>query len=265
MLTTRFVNGAPNWLDVGTSDIDGAISFYRDLFGWQFRSAGPDSGGYGFFQLAGRTVAGGMQTTSEQGRRPGPSTSGAPTPRPPPRPPSRRAAACCSGPWTCWARAAWPSSPTPPVCPSASGSRGGPRGSTWPGSRAHCAGSSCSHRTSPAPPRSTARCWAGSRGRVLPRRYVHLHQPGRRQPADGVRRTGAAGRRSRGSGVGGISAAVLRGHRHRRRRTRDSGARRHRPDAPDGCAGVGRIARLADPYGARFAVITSAPQEPGQG
>ena len=67
MLTTRFVNGAPNWLDVGTSDIDGAITFYGGLFGWQFQSAGPDAGGYGFFQLDGRTVAGGMQTTPEQG------------------------------------------------------------------------------------------------------------------------------------------------------------------------------------------------------
>ncbi|MGI5135022.1 MULTISPECIES: VOC family protein [unclassified Streptomyces] len=67
MLTTRFVNGAPNWLDVGTPDIDGAISFYGGLFGWQFQSAGPDAGGYGFFQLAGRTAAGGMQTTPEQG------------------------------------------------------------------------------------------------------------------------------------------------------------------------------------------------------
>ncbi|CCK26089.1 hydroxylase [Streptomyces davaonensis JCM 4913] len=67
MLTTRFVQGAPNWVDVGTSDIEGATSFYRALFGWEFRSAGPDSGGYGFFQLDGRTVAGGMQTTPEQG------------------------------------------------------------------------------------------------------------------------------------------------------------------------------------------------------
>jgi predicted enzyme related to lactoylglutathione lyase len=67
MLTTRFVNGAPNWIDVGTSDIDGAISFYGGLFGWRFQSAGPDSGGYGFFQLDGKTAAGGMQTTPEQG------------------------------------------------------------------------------------------------------------------------------------------------------------------------------------------------------
>ncbi|MGW2619475.1 VOC family protein [Streptomyces sp. NPDC001500] len=67
MLTTRFVDGAPNWIDVGTTDIDGATAFYRALFGWSFRSAGPDAGGYGFFQLDGRTVAGGMQTTPEQG------------------------------------------------------------------------------------------------------------------------------------------------------------------------------------------------------
>ncbi|GGV08505.1 hydroxylase [Streptomyces filipinensis] len=67
MLTTRFVNGAPNWIDLGTPDIDGAVSFYGGLFGWQFRSAGPDAGGYGFFQLDGRTVAGGMRSGPEQG------------------------------------------------------------------------------------------------------------------------------------------------------------------------------------------------------
>ncbi|MGW0994461.1 VOC family protein [Streptomyces sp. NPDC002520] len=67
MLTTRFVNGAPNWIDVGSPDLDGATSFYGDLFGWEFRSAGPDAGGYGFFQLGGRTVAGAMPTGPEQG------------------------------------------------------------------------------------------------------------------------------------------------------------------------------------------------------
>ncbi|MEV6177478.1 VOC family protein [Streptomyces sp. NPDC052015] len=67
MLTTRFVNGAPNWIDVGTTDIDRARAFYGALFGWQFRSAGPDAGGYGFFQSDGRTAAGGMQTTPEPG------------------------------------------------------------------------------------------------------------------------------------------------------------------------------------------------------
>ncbi|GAA2659860.1 VOC family protein [Streptomyces vastus] len=67
MLTTRFVNGAPNWVDLGTPDIEGAGSFYRALFGWDFQAGGPEAGGYGFFQLGGRITAGGMQTTEEQG------------------------------------------------------------------------------------------------------------------------------------------------------------------------------------------------------
>ncbi|MFF7858416.1 VOC family protein [Streptomyces sp. NPDC007904] len=67
MLTTRFVDGAPNWIDVGAPDIEGVASFYGGLFGWEFGSAGPDAGGYGFFRLAGRIVAGGMRTTPEQG------------------------------------------------------------------------------------------------------------------------------------------------------------------------------------------------------
>ncbi|MFD0318449.1 VOC family protein [Streptomyces flavalbus] len=67
MFTTRFVGGAPNWLDVGVPDLDGAIDFYGGLFGWRFRSAGPEAGGYGFFQLDGRTVAAGMRTDPEQG------------------------------------------------------------------------------------------------------------------------------------------------------------------------------------------------------
>ncbi|MET8975499.1 VOC family protein [Streptomyces sp. NPDC004539] len=67
MLTTRFVEGAPNWIDLGTPDIKGASEFYGALFGWRFESAGPDAGGYGFFRSDGRTVAAGMETTGEQG------------------------------------------------------------------------------------------------------------------------------------------------------------------------------------------------------
>ncbi|MEU0336261.1 VOC family protein [Streptomyces sp. NPDC006193] len=67
MLTTRFVTGAPNWTDVRAPDLDGATSFYGELFGWRFRPAGPDAGGYGFFQLDGRTVAGGVPAGSDQG------------------------------------------------------------------------------------------------------------------------------------------------------------------------------------------------------
>ncbi|KUN23466.1 hydroxylase [Streptomyces antibioticus] len=67
MLTTRYVTGAPNWVDLGTPDIDGAASFYGALFGWRFEPGPPESGGYGFFQLDGKTVAGGMQTSAEDG------------------------------------------------------------------------------------------------------------------------------------------------------------------------------------------------------
>ncbi|MEU9580342.1 VOC family protein [Streptomyces chilikensis] len=61
MLTTAFVPGSPNWIDLGTPDLDGATAFYGGLFGWRFRSAGPDAGGSGFFTSGGRTVAGGTE------------------------------------------------------------------------------------------------------------------------------------------------------------------------------------------------------------
>ncbi|MEU8378227.1 VOC family protein [Streptosporangium sp. NPDC048865] len=57
MLTTRYVPGAPNWIDLGTPDTEATTAFYGPLFGWSFQSAGPQAGGYGFFQLDGRTVA----------------------------------------------------------------------------------------------------------------------------------------------------------------------------------------------------------------
>ncbi|MER7044920.1 VOC family protein [Streptomyces jumonjinensis] len=67
MLTTRYVAGSPNWLDLGTPDIEAAQQFYGGLFGWTFRSAGPEAGGYGMFQLDGRTAAGAMTVPPEQG------------------------------------------------------------------------------------------------------------------------------------------------------------------------------------------------------
>jgi uncharacterized protein len=57
MLTTNYRPGSPNWTDLGTSDVDGAATFYGSLFGWQFQSAGPDAGGYGMFTLGGQTAA----------------------------------------------------------------------------------------------------------------------------------------------------------------------------------------------------------------
>ncbi|MGI5467346.1 VOC family protein [Streptomyces sp. CA-132043] len=57
MLSTQYVPGAPNWLDLGVPDVDEAVAFYSEVFGWTFESLGPDAGGYGFFRLDGRTVA----------------------------------------------------------------------------------------------------------------------------------------------------------------------------------------------------------------
>jgi uncharacterized protein len=57
MLSTNYVSGAPNWVDLGTPDVDAAAAFYRAVFGWEFQSAGPDAGGYGMLMLNGKTVA----------------------------------------------------------------------------------------------------------------------------------------------------------------------------------------------------------------
>lgn len=58
MLSTTFHEGAPIWLDLGSSDVDGSNAFYGRLFGWHCVSAGPDTGGYGFFELDGQMVGG---------------------------------------------------------------------------------------------------------------------------------------------------------------------------------------------------------------
>ncbi|WP_371496420.1 VOC family protein [Kitasatospora sp. NBC_00374] len=57
MLSTDHTPGAPNWLDLGSPDIEAAAAFYGAVFGWSFQLAGPEAGGYGFLQQDGRTVA----------------------------------------------------------------------------------------------------------------------------------------------------------------------------------------------------------------
>ncbi|MCS0634699.1 VOC family protein [Streptomyces sp. LP05-1] len=66
MLTTHYVPGTPNWLDLGAPDVDAAADFYRSVFGWTFHRAGPEeSGEYGFFRLGDRTVAAAGPLTGE--------------------------------------------------------------------------------------------------------------------------------------------------------------------------------------------------------
>src|SRR5919199_2079980 len=54
---------------IGAPDTDAAAAFYNGVFGWDFQSAGPNAGGYGFLQKSGRTVAG-LGPLSEEGARP---------------------------------------------------------------------------------------------------------------------------------------------------------------------------------------------------
>ncbi|MFF3305258.1 VOC family protein [Streptomyces sp. NPDC002908] len=68
MLDPAFVTGAPNWIDLGTPDVEAATAFYGGLFGWELVPGGPETGGYGMYQLRGKTVAGVMTVPAEQGK-----------------------------------------------------------------------------------------------------------------------------------------------------------------------------------------------------
>jgi predicted enzyme related to lactoylglutathione lyase len=53
-----YEDGVPSWLDLSTSDLPGALSFYRALFGWDIQVGPPETGGYAMALLQGRPVAG---------------------------------------------------------------------------------------------------------------------------------------------------------------------------------------------------------------
>jgi predicted enzyme related to lactoylglutathione lyase len=57
-MTQDFAPGAPNWIDLGTTDIGGAIAFYGPLFGWTHLDYGPEMGNYGMMLKDGKQVAG---------------------------------------------------------------------------------------------------------------------------------------------------------------------------------------------------------------
>ncbi|WP_305092328.1 VOC family protein [Prescottella sp. R16] len=52
--------GAPCWIDLQTSDVDRAATFYDALFGWTHETSGPEYGGYVMFSTSGAPVAGMM-------------------------------------------------------------------------------------------------------------------------------------------------------------------------------------------------------------
>jgi predicted enzyme related to lactoylglutathione lyase len=58
---TSYEPGTPSWVDLGTPDIEAATRFYGALFGWAVEATGTveETGGYVFFTVDGRKVAGG--------------------------------------------------------------------------------------------------------------------------------------------------------------------------------------------------------------
>lgn len=66
MISPVFLDGAPDWIDLGTPDLDGAAAFYGELFGWGLIPGGPEVGGYGMFTLDGRYVGGVMTVPEDQ-------------------------------------------------------------------------------------------------------------------------------------------------------------------------------------------------------
>lgn len=56
---TTVAPGTPNWVDLGTSDLEDATRFYTALFGWTaYVSPQPEAGGYTLFRKGDKTVAG---------------------------------------------------------------------------------------------------------------------------------------------------------------------------------------------------------------
>jgi predicted enzyme related to lactoylglutathione lyase len=57
--------GAPCWVDLWTSDVEGSRRFYAELFGWVAEEPSPEHGGYFMFTREGVPVAGAMGDMGE--------------------------------------------------------------------------------------------------------------------------------------------------------------------------------------------------------
>jgi uncharacterized protein len=53
---TEYKPGTPIWIDLGTSDLASAVTFYTTLFGWEPQDMGPDFGHYTMMSLRGKSV-----------------------------------------------------------------------------------------------------------------------------------------------------------------------------------------------------------------
>jgi uncharacterized protein len=50
--------GTPSWVDLSVPDVAAAVAFYADVIGWTFVDSGPEYGGYHIAQVTGRAAAG---------------------------------------------------------------------------------------------------------------------------------------------------------------------------------------------------------------
>jgi predicted enzyme related to lactoylglutathione lyase len=57
-VTTPYATGTPCWVDLMAKDQQAALDFYRDLFGWQGQPGPAEFGGYAVCTLNGKAVAG---------------------------------------------------------------------------------------------------------------------------------------------------------------------------------------------------------------
>ncbi|MCO5217970.1 MAG: VOC family protein [Thermomicrobiales bacterium] len=61
----QIIYGAPCWVDLTNTDIEGTKSFYNALFGWDFADMGEDFGHYNIITIGEDAVGGAMQYSPE--------------------------------------------------------------------------------------------------------------------------------------------------------------------------------------------------------
>lgn len=66
MTAPEYPDGTPCWIELFTTDPDGAADFYRDLFGWDQVTTGEEFGGYRNFLHGDSMVAGCMRNTAPE-------------------------------------------------------------------------------------------------------------------------------------------------------------------------------------------------------
>jgi len=59
-------HGVFSWVDVSSTDFEGTLKFYSDMFGWEIQRGGEEFGGYSMASLKGRLVAGLTPTMSPE-------------------------------------------------------------------------------------------------------------------------------------------------------------------------------------------------------